>query len=340
MSIENPKAENRSTTVRLEPMEVKLQVISSILLGKKIYISGIAVDDEPKSCQVQTYSLDEGKWSTLCAAPTHNATVAVIKGHITLIGGRDANIGLPSGILSKWVEKELKWEIMQISVPANRVASTIYHHDNLLLVSGGAEKTAGGSTRMNVVNTVYVYNFTTEQWSTPEALKLPQALRSHHMVAFQENIYLMGGATTFPVLQEKGQSQYNAQVWRAQWRDIQQVVSEVEACQIVWTELATPPPALRPTVISCEHSLMAVGGVKEGKPQEAIYEYVDGDVVDGKVNNSWRPVGNMSVGRYRHAVVPLGSRGAVLFVAGGYVQGSLQEDEVNVKCASAEFVFL
>lgn len=318
-------------------MEVKLQVISSTLCDKKIYISGIAVDDEPKSCQVQTYSLDEGTWCTLCEAPTHNAFVTVINGHITLIGGRDAKLGLPSGTLSKWVDKELKWENMQISVPEKRVASTIYHRDNLLLVSGGAKKTAVGSNRMNVVNTVNVYNFTTKQWSTPEALKLPQALRSHHMVAFKENIYLIGGATTFPVLQEKGQSQYNPQVWRAHWRDI---VNVVEACKNVWTEIATPPPALRPTVISCEESLMAVGGVKEGKPQKAIYKYEDGDIVDGKVNNSWEPVGNMSVGRYRHAVVPLGSRGAVLFVAGGYVQGNLQEDEVNVKCASAEFVFL
>ena len=34
---------------------------------------------------------------------------------------------------------------------------------------------------------------------------------------------------------------------------------------------------------------------------------------------SWTLVGNMSEGRYRHAVVPLGFRGSALFVAGAWL---------------------
>ena len=195
-AIVNPEACG-STIIRLEPMEAKLQVISFVLLHQKIYISGIAAEDVPKSRHVQVYSLNEGKWSTLPEAPNHNAPIAVIDGHITLIGGRDAETNKPSNSLSVWLEEERKWEKMQLSVPASRVASAVYQNDNLLLVSGGAEEITENKT-FKVVNTVNVYNFTTKQWSTPEALQLPQALRSHHMVAFEGNIYLASGATTFP----------------------------------------------------------------------------------------------------------------------------------------------
>ena len=76
-----------STIIRLEPMEAKLQVISFVLLHQKIYISGIAAEDVPKSRHVQVYSLNEGKWCTLPEAPNYNAPIAVINSHITLMGG-------------------------------------------------------------------------------------------------------------------------------------------------------------------------------------------------------------------------------------------------------------
>ena len=46
----------------------------------------------------------------------------------------------------------------------------------------------------------------------------------------------------------------------------------------------------------------------------------------------------MSVGRYCHAVVPLGNLGAALFVAGGYVW--VRNDEAIVKTTSVELVLL
>ena len=46
------------------------------------------------------------------------------------------------------------------------------------------------------------------------------------------------------------------------------------------------------------------------------------------------------MGRYRHAVVPLGNSGTALFVAGGYVRGNSVEDEGNEKSNSVELVLL
>ena len=58
--------------------------------------------------------------------------------------------------------------------------------------------------------------------------------------------------------------------------------------------------------------------------------------------NGGAEVGSMSVGRYRHGVVPVrsGSCGAALFVAGGYVRSVPEGEETNVKSSSVELVLL
>ena len=102
----------------------------------------------------------------------------------------------------------------------------------------------------------------------------------------------------------------------------------------VWPPIANPP-ALCSTFISCNNSLISVGGIKNGRPQEAIYKFVD-----GKVDNHWPwvKVGSMSDGRYHHAVVPVGS-GTALFVAGGYVR-SPRQDQTIMKSPFVQLVIL
>ena len=102
----------------------------------------------------------------------------------------------------------------------------------------------------------------------------------------------------------------------------------------MWTPI-TAPPVLRPTVISYKNSLISIGGVNGGIPQSTIYQFVD-----ATSDNHWVKVGSMSVGRYRHAVVPLGNCGTALLVAGGYVRGNSVEDEGNEKSNSVELVLL
>ena len=120
-----------------------------------------------------------------------------------------------------------------------------------------------------VVKTVDVYNFSTECWSTPKALELPKVLRSPQVVVFQEYVYLMGGATTFPASPEEGEEQYNLQAWIACWSNAIEAVYEAAAaikqkghtseaaglqCSMTAGEervdINSSPHAVRPTVIS------------------------------------------------------------------------------------------
>ena len=333
----------------LEPM-CELQVVSAVLHDNKVYITGLASaskddkDEVPKDDtkrQVQVYLQCEKKrnWSTLPEAPNYNAPITVLNGRITLVGGRDANTTNITNILSTWHEEEHKWKTSDpSSMLTQRLESGVCHHDNLLLVVGGIVD----DKEKKLVNTVDVYNFSSKIWSTPETLVLPIAqLRSPQVAVFKEYVYVIGGATTYPSPPTKGQAQYNLKAWRARWSDVKEAVSEAavsKPSKCVWKKITTPP-ARRPTVVSCKDSMILVGGVKDGEPQKGIYEYIDGKNVDGTVGR-WKPVGSMSVGRYRHAAVLLGSRGAALLVAGGYMEGDPKGEEIDEKSSSTELVVL
>ena len=333
-----------STIVKLPPMPIELQVISSALLKDKIYISGIATEKEEGSLQVQVYSLSESEWSKLPEAPNHTAPIADVNGHITMIGGREGivNKSNPTKILSTWCQEESKGEWMRTltSMPSARVGSGVCYYDNLFLVSGGFEESRWGKEEYQVVDTVFVYNFSTQRWSAPQDLQLPIALRSHYLVLCGPYVYLVGGAYIYPIY-GNAKEPFNSKAWRVNWTYVLEAVkrnsTELQAKydRSVWTPIAGPP-GVRSTVVSCNNSLLSVGGISNGLPHSAIYMLVN----ENSNNPCWIEVGSMSVGRYRHAVVPLGNLGAALFVAGSIVREGKEADEMDVISVSAEMVLL
>ena len=84
------------------------------------------------------------------------------------------------------------------STPTRRVSPTAISRDNLLLVTGGV---AEGES---IFNTTDVLDLTTMKWTTPEGLNLPVPLWQHHLALCGENLYLLGGATVYPVRLTKG----------------------------------------------------------------------------------------------------------------------------------------
>ena len=329
-----------SNFMSVEPMPCKLQVISCTLLKNKVYVTGIATDEDVGSHRVQVYSLGERTWSTLPEAPNYNAPAAIINGYFTLIGGRLIKNNAITNILCSWIEEECQWVQTVTDMPTVRLESGVCYHDNLLLVAGGIVE-AEENKSAKPVNTVDVYNFNcmTNCWTTPKALELPKALRSHHLVVFEENIYIMGGAMVYPAQPEGPDTQFNDEAWRARWSDVTAALTQPSELKNVWTPIRAPPD-LRPTVVSYRNSLFSIGGVKDGEPKNAIYKFVDSEIVGGKVDNCWKPVGCMREGKYRHGVVPLGTHGAALFIAGGRVQGNPLKGEIHETSSSVELVLL
>ena len=328
---------NFNSTINLPPMPVELKVISSVLLKGKVYITGIA-NEEPSeddtTLQVQVYSLEKAKWSTLPRATIYNSRLVVMDGRITLIGGRSVKTKNITDVQATWFEEEGQWKESRMNT--RRLESGVCQYDNLLLVTGGVMD-AEEEGKTTVVNTVNVYNCSSEDWTTLQALELPVELRSHHLVVFEEYIYVIGGAFVHPFERGNGEKQLNGQAWRARWSDVKNAVKQPsKVMQSVWIPIEAPP-VLCPTVVVYKGFLLTIGGVVGEKPQKGIYMFVDGDA-----DSHWMKVGEMKKGRYRHGVVPgpVESRGITLFVVGGYVQSSPEGDEDNVKTSSAQIVFL
>ena len=316
-----------STAINLPPMSCKLKVISCVLFKDKVYVTGIATEGDVVSRRVQVYSLKEVVWSTLPEAPSYNASATIINGCFTLIGGRRTKDESITNMLYSWIEKESRWVNRVPPMPTVRLSSGVCHHDNLLLVTGGIVD------ENRVVNTIDVYNFSTNDWCTPKVLELPKALRSHHMVVFEDYIYLADGAAEYPAPPETGSSE----AWRAPWGDVIKAVEQPsKAVKIEWTPI-TAPPAPRAILVAYRNHLFSVGGVDKSIPQTAICTFVDGET-----DKHWEQVGSLNVGRFCHGVVPLESHAMVslLFVASGYVQGKKIGDEGNEKSNSVELVIL
>ena len=288
--------------VKLPDMPIGAVSCGASIHNSDVYICVIGRDGNGKIVSpVLVFPTNDLKWSTLSKQPSA-AAIAVADSHIAVIGGEDVS-GKFTNTLSTWYEEKGQWKQVLPPMPTGRYSPAVISHDNLLLVTGGLVEDD------SVLNTTDVLDLTTMKWSTPEGLNLPVPLRRHHLALCGEYLYLVGGTTMYPW---RSPEDYNSQSWRAKWSDVKQNAapqhSQPQRC--VWTQIADPP-TLSPTPISCGGALYTIGGVtRNDKPISTVYTYIT-------VRNQWVSVGDMSVGRYLHCAVPLGSK--TIFVAGGRV---------------------
>ena len=204
-----------------------------------------------------------------------------------------------------------------------RCYPNIVSHDNFLLVTGGLTK--GGSS---VLDTTDVLDLTTMKWTTPEEFKLPVPLWCHQLALCGEYLYLVGGATEFPL------EIFNSQAWRAKWSDVKQAAAlQHYQKESVWVQIADPPTIL-PAAFSCAGTLYTVGGhgmTREKKPLRGVHAY-------DTTRNRWISAGDMSVGRVFHCAVALNDHS--VFVAGGIAFTGENAMDDSVTSTSAEVLIL
>ena len=272
----------------------------------------VVEDSEVGFFYIFSYSTKEHKWSTLPVQQVFSA-ITCVNDRITLIGGRDVSKGDTStSTLSTWYEEEGQWRQVLPPMPTRRDFSAVISHDNLVLVTGG------GLEDDSIITTADVLDLTTMKWTTPEGLNLPVPLKGHHLVFCGEYLYLVGG----------GFGDFNTHAWRTKWSDVKQAAASqhYQPKRSVWNRIADPP-TLVPTAVSCGGTLYAVGG--ETKHEENVRGVFAYDIT----RNHWVYVGDMSVARFGHCAVPLGSNS--LFVAGGCIN-----EAPNSFLSSAELLVL
>ena len=290
--------------MKLPDMPVGAASYAATVHNSKVYIGAYYRYENGKFVfPVLVYSTNEHKWSTL-PEQQGGAAIAVVNNHITLIGGLNMSTFSVSNKLSTWYEEEGQWKQVLPPMPTRRGSPAVISHDNLLLVTGGLAEDAS-----TVLNTTDVLDLTTMKWTTPEVLNLPVRLWQHHLALCGECLYLVGGATVYPV---RSPEDDNTQVWRAKWSDVKLTAApqHSQPQRALWTQMADPP-TLRPTAISCGGTLYTVGGrTKDNKLISTVYTYIT-------TRNQWVCVGDMSIERVDHCAVSLSSTS--IFVAGGHI---------------------
>jgi hypothetical protein len=251
---------------------------------------------------IYSYNITSDSWSQLPDCVHKNASIAVISGCLTTVGGGSYPI-YSNELLSLTGEGSgRRWTQQFPPMPTKRRSTTSLCTGTALIVAGGY----GGRD----LSTVEVMDTETHQWST--AADLPQPMYHTSATVCGDQLYMLGGAvggryfksaytcSVSALLQSCVPSSMEAKFQR----------TSLEDKASVWRQTTDLPV----TLSSCESfhgRLLAVGGYESDEVTTAVYMY-------NSTTNSWEIISHMTTGRCRcfTAVLP----NYQLIIAGGVTE--------------------
>lgn len=158
----------------------------AVVFKHKVYFGGgVATEHNAEVARtIYFYDPSVNTWGSLPPSPVHRFGLTVYKEKLLLIGGKDCSTGVPTNLLWSFDEDTKKWvaTLPPMSDIRYGVAAVVYN-EKLLVI--------GGHNGRDFVDTVEVYDASTEEWL--KAAQLPKSC-SHLKVATDgEAVYLAGG---------------------------------------------------------------------------------------------------------------------------------------------------
>ena len=237
----------------------------------------------------QTYSYSK-TWSELPECPYSYSSLAVIKGHLTAIGGRTTSGGEQNKLLSI-VDKQ--WMECFPPMPTKRSYTAAVTTRCQLIVAGGH----GG---WNHLNTVEVMEIETRVWS--KAASLPHPYSSASASICGGHLYMLGG--------DSRDGHRAKSVLTCSLRSLLQSRNK-EISHSVWNSISNAPLS-HSTCVAIDGELLAVGGEDErDEANSAVYMYES-------TSDSWKLISNMPTSRYRCLVAFLSTK--EVMVVGGFTE--------------------
>ena len=247
-----------------------------------------------------SYNSATEKWYELPKHPYCKASLVVIDGKLTAIGGE-----LKQSTFMNWCDtvatattvvtnelyclKEI-WKVDFPPMPTKRYGTTAVTTGEHLIVAGGVTQIQCQSSKVEVMDTE------TKVWST--VCRLPHPYSWGSATICGDQLYILGGCD------DKGMTKsvltcsltellQSSSVWH-RVAELLQSLSSSSA----WHKLAVAP-AYHSTCAAVNGELLAVGGCEEGSiPTGEIHKY-------NKTTKSWEPTGNMPSAKSRCLVAIL-----------------------------------
>ena len=159
---------NRLQSIQLPPLPKPTCLASAVVIRGKIYVGGGACGDVECVRLVQVYDTKVGEWDILPPSPIYYCELTLVKGQLTLIGGRNVSTKTITNLTITWDEEKKQWFPKVPPMPTMRSRPCIIHCNNYMLVGGGL-----ASDEETVLDTIDVFHMDTFQWITASSLKLP-----------------------------------------------------------------------------------------------------------------------------------------------------------------------
>lgn len=244
------------------------------------------------------------KWSKLPKHPYQHSSLAIINGHLTVIGGCEDLLKRHTHTNKLLSLRGESWSDVFPPMPTKRRDTTAATSKEHLIVAGGTT----GPYHGNSVNTVEIMDTKTIIWSTVASLPHPYNFASAAICG--DHLYMLGG-----------------------WDDKENKTKSVLTCSLtellqssssssssVW-HIVADAPAYHSSCAAVKGQLLAVGGCNENyKETAAIHKY-------NQRTNTWEHISDMPTARYfcLVAVLPTNEMMAV----GGHF-GGWNTDKVEI----------
>jgi hypothetical protein len=280
---------------------------SGVFINGRIYIGGGRSSDTDTARNVHVYSLSEKAWSLLPPAPQIYSQMVVVNGHLTLVGGCDADNWKVTNGISQWDSKKKKWTQDLKPMRAKRVRPATTVHKGFLIVAGGL-----GEDLTRPLDSFEMTDLVKWEWVLIPKLHLPKPLSCLEIIDKADTLYLAGGVD--------GAKMPSTAMWCVSSKEVIQAFestnkksksknpSKQEEC--LWME-RTPVPFLNATFVSGGSVPLCVGGTDSG--QKGLSPNILAYSVSA---DKWALAGSLRVSRCHACVVTLSSTS--LLVTGGY----------------------
>ena len=249
-----------------------------------------------RDSQACSFNSSTRMWRNLPQCPYYyeGSSIAVLRGLLTTIGGREDSLGIVAGnkLFSIMNDEDQKWVEHFPPMPTKRSHTATVTTKQHLIVAGGY---SGSITELD---TVEMMDIQTLVWSTVASLLHPYSMTSATICG--DHLYMLGGCERY--------SDHTKSVLTCSLTKLLQSSSE-RPCDSVWHRI-TDVPVRQSTCAAVNGELVAVGGADAvGKSTAAVHKY-------NPTTDSWDIISNMPIARSYCLVAVLTTN--EMMVVGGF----------------------